>query len=414
MVQANVEKEKATKKDISIDGMERPVELEALTEEQVKKERRKKQAAYKVSVSAGQQVGKVMKKAEKKKTHCKRTDSRDDLQEMSTSSSDEKSDDDKEYGDLSDSMELMRNHAPKSIHTGPALQQRASRSTVKFNPSRGGADTLKRNEILAGLRVKIGFKTLVLGDIEGYVSWKREDYLKAGRNRNSKNYQDGSRHPTRPLFVGWSLHNSPDFLDKFHSLLLENDGAPISPEGAFAILKSNMDANGNMLLGQTVIIFFDGDKNVISDKWMRVEIMKEFEEEVHKEDKEGQKNKKKNRHYKSDHSSDGSFLPPEDSSASGSKEDSIYSNNGSVVQCDSRSDVSEKSQDLEGVEEDQDGETEDAEGVEEEDKDGEIGEGEMLGFQQVAIPSDSEEMSDDESGAEELDSGDSEYDGKSD
>jgi len=366
-----------------------------------------------------------MKKAEKKKKNRKQTERRDDLQEVLTSSSDDKSDDDYEYGDVSDDCELMRNYAPKSIHAGPSKAQRDVNPTVKFNPRRGGADTLHKNQILAGLRVKMSFKKLVkTGHIEGYVSWNRNDYCKANRNKNSRNYQDGSRHPRLPLYVGWSLHDSPAFHQKFHSLLLENDGPDgprLGPDGAFALLKSNMDENGNMLFDKTVVIYMDADMNLIADSLFQVEIMKEFEEEVEKEVEEGQKKKKKDRHNKSDHSSDGDFVPPEDSSASDEKEGSIYSDDGSVVKCDNRSDVSENSQDLKGVEENLDGETEDAKGVEEEDKDGEkqtnegmIGEGEMMGFQQAAILSDSAEMSDDESGAEELHSGDSDDDGKSD
>jgi len=425
MVQDNLEIEAAKLRDKTIDGMERPVEPEAWSEEQVKKADHRRNAAYKRSLSGGQPVEQVMKKAEKNKRHRKKTDSRNDLQEVSTSSSDDKSFDDDEYGELSDDLELMRNDAPKSIHAGPSLPKRDVKSTVKYNPRRGGADTLHKNEILAGLRVKISFKKLVRtggGHVEGYVSWNRDDYRKAQRNKNSRNYQDGSRHPDLPLFVGWSLHDSPAFHEKFHSLLVEKDGPPIGPENAFALLKSNMDGNGNKLFGKTVVIYMDANKNMIPDRFLQVEIMEEFEEEVQKEDKEGQKKKKKNRHNKSAYSSDGDFSPGA-LTDSDSEEFSIYSDNGSVVKCDNRSDVSDS--DNGSVEScdnrsDVSENSKDDKGVEEEDKDGEkktnegmIGEGEMLGFQQDALESDSDEVSDDESQADKSGSGDSDDDDKS-
>ena len=411
----NIKVEKGSSRDKDINGTARPVKPKALSEDQVKEARRKRNAVYKASSSTGKSKTQVMKKAERKKKHLKQTNTRDD-QEVSTSSSEEKSDDDWEHGDISDSEELMRNHAPKSIHTGPLLEDRESQPTVKFNPRRGGADTLRKDKIVDGLRLKIGFKKLVDGYVEGYVSWNEKDYRKANKNQNSRKYQDGSRHPDNHSYVGWTLHDPIGFLDKFHSLVLASEGPPIGPEAAFDLLKENMDAAGNMLFGKQVVIFMTAEQKIIEDNFFQVEIMPEFEEELEEKDKEGPKKKKKNRHNKSQNSSDGDFVPgvlTDDDS----EELSIYSDNASVVKCDDRSDVSDgengavpscdnSSQVSANSKHD--------EGVEEEDEDGEIGEGEILGYQQDSIASDSDEMSDDESDAEEVESGDSDDAGKSD
>ena len=387
----------------TIDGRERPVPKPPLTKKQVDEESRRRNDLVREKM-LGENAGRNKMSKRERFQNCHRAMSARDRKqdEEDRSDSEEGSSDDEDYGAVSDDLELMRNDAPKTIHTTPSSVTRARNWTVKFNPRYGGADTLAKDHIVPGFGLRIKFKLLGGlggGYIECYVTWHAAAYRTADRNASGSSYQDGSRHPVQTQFVGWSLHNSATFLEEFRLLLEKETTKSVGAETAFQCLKKNMDGHG--LCGKEIVIYMDAEKNLIHDKFLDVEFMGEFDKEVETvvEEEEGQEKKKKKtaRDFDSDDLQDGDFSQAE-SSDSASQEDSENSDSDSGKSADDRSDVSEESQ----------GDANPNEDGQEETNEETIPEGELQGYQQDMASSDSDEASDEESCAAQSESDGSE------
>jgi len=375
LVAKNIAAEEATINDKTIDGKERPVAKNAFTASQVQQARDKRNRAV---GPLGSAAPKKNSQREQRKLYIIAMKKRDDKQDEEVRSSSEgELSDDAMYGAVQDSKKLKIHVSASTIHTKPSSDKRVSKSTVKFNPRAGGADTLAKDKTLAGLDIRVSFlgvDALCRKSIYAFLTWRKSDYCEANRNPSGSKYMDGSRHTEYLDYVGWSIHDSAAFLNEFRLILEKISQSTVNPVTALETLKKQMDVH--TLFGSDIVVYLNADKKPYPDNFLDIKILQEFEQEEVKEVEEPEGQEKKKRSGKGD--SDPHDFVEVESSDSSSGVDSNHSDHASVNSCEDSSDDSDESQDS-------------------------ISGAEQQGIQQDLPDSDSDEVSDEEERADKSD-----------